>query len=98
LALHRGRDHAEALTSEEREAYIAALADEDRWLKELQRRVRGGLYAMPIGLTWFAFVVLAAVYGVLHWALIPAPGFVGFGLLVYYMAYQKDQAPPRHTV
>jgi hypothetical protein len=95
LALHQGRAHDLDAGTPEHERYEAALGREEAWLVELRRHALGTVHALPFVLFYVFFVIVAAVNDIVYWAVLPAPGVVIFGLLVYYMAYTQDQAPPR---
>lgn len=58
LALHRGLDHWDALTEPEREAYHAALDDENDAIRRFRIIALGGLVLLYFGFL-FAYAVFA---------------------------------------
>ena len=89
--LHLGRDHPDSLAPEERARYEAALAAEEAWLASFRRHVVAGMKASPIALVFLLVLLIVGVSGIpIIFGLLLAPGAIGFGFLVYYVAYSKD--------
>lgn len=88
LDLHVGRAHPATLSGDEREAYEKALAEEDAWLAEFQRHVKGGLVALPIVVTYLLIILTLEISGLgFAWGLLLLPGVAAFAVMAYVLTY-----------